>query len=69
MPSFSDTAQIVIFAGGRGSSNIISALKEHERVRLTVLVNAYDDGLSTGRLRQFIPGMLGRRTFARMRRR
>lgn len=59
MPSFSDTAQIVIFAGGRGSSNIISALKEHERVRLTVLVNAYDDGLSTGRLRQFIPGMLG----------
>ena len=26
---------------------------------LTLLVNAYDDGLSTGALRNFIPGMLG----------
>ena len=28
-------------------------------VELTLLVNAYDDGLSTGSLRSFIPGMLG----------
>ena len=28
-------------------------------VELTLLVNAYDDGLSTGALRNFIPGMLG----------
>jgi len=28
-------------------------------VELTVLVNAYDDGLSTGKIRAYIPGMLG----------
>jgi len=28
-------------------------------VQLNLLVNAYDDGLSTGELRDFIPGMLG----------
>jgi 2-phospho-L-lactate transferase/gluconeogenesis factor (CofD/UPF0052 family) len=28
-------------------------------VRLNLLINAYDDGLSTGEIRDFIPGMLG----------
>ncbi|MBF0436671.1 MAG: YvcK family protein [Magnetococcales bacterium] len=51
--------KVVIFAGGRGASNIIKAFLGYARVDLIVLVNAYDDGLSTGRLRAFIPGMLG----------
>ena len=51
--------KVVLFAGGRGSTSISKVLNKHEQVDLTVIVNAYDDGLSTGRLRKFIPGMLG----------
>jgi 2-phospho-L-lactate transferase/gluconeogenesis factor (CofD/UPF0052 family) len=51
--------RIVLFCGGRGSATIIRALLRHSDVDLTLLVNAYDDGLSTGSLRNFIPGMLG----------
>ncbi len=50
---------VILFSGGRGTSSIARALVAHPQVRLTVLVNAYDDGLSTGRLRRFVPGMLG----------
>jgi 2-phospho-L-lactate transferase/gluconeogenesis factor (CofD/UPF0052 family) len=50
--------RIVLFCGGRGSATIIQALLRQD-VDLTLLVNAYDDGLSTGVLRNFIPGMLG----------
>ena len=51
--------RIVLFCGGRGSATIIRALLRQSDVDLTLLVNAYDDGLSTGALRNFIPGMLG----------
>ena len=50
---------IALFCGGRGSATIIRALLRRSDVDLTLLVNAYDDGLSTGNLRNFIPGMLG----------
>ncbi len=50
---------VVLFGGGRGAASIASALIDHAQINLTVLVNAYDDGLSTGQLRRFIPGMLG----------
>jgi len=55
----SDKTRIVLFCGGRGSATIIRALLRNSAVDLTLLVNAYDDGLSTGALRSFIPGMLG----------
>ncbi len=51
--------RIVLFCGGRGSATIIRALLRRTDIDLTLLVNAYDDGLSTGALRNFIPGMLG----------
>lgn len=51
--------KIVLFSGGRGTSIISSYLLDRLDISLTVAVNAYDDGLSTGRLRNFIPGMLG----------
>lgn len=54
-----DQVKVIVFCGGRGSANLTHALQKHPQVSLTLLVNAYDDGLSTGRLRQFIPGMLG----------
>jgi 2-phospho-L-lactate transferase/gluconeogenesis factor (CofD/UPF0052 family) len=53
------STRIALFCGGRGSATIIRALLRQSGVELTLLVNAYDDGLSTGALRSFIPGMLG----------
>ncbi len=53
------TTRIVLFCGGRGSATIIRALLRRTDVELTLIVNAFDDGLSTGALRDFIPGMLG----------
>lgn len=50
---------VVLFSGGRGTASIASALVNHDQVKLTSIVNAYDDGLSTGRVRAFVPGMLG----------
>src|SRR5580700_11287346 len=51
--------KVAVFCGGRGSATIIRALLKSADVQLALLVNAYDDGLSTGALRNFIPGMLG----------
>lgn len=51
--------KIVMFSGGRGTGSITEALLRYPNIELTLLVNAYDDGLSTGLLRRFIPGMLG----------
>jgi 2-phospho-L-lactate transferase/gluconeogenesis factor (CofD/UPF0052 family) len=50
---------LVLFSGGSGTKSITEALMRHPQISLTILINTYDDGLSTGRLRRFIPGMLG----------
>ena len=49
---------VVILNGGRGASTIILSLLEHQRLHVTSVVNAYDDGKSTGVIRRFF-GMLG----------
>lgn len=54
-----DTLRVVLFCGGRGSSTIVSEFMRHPEVHLSLVINAYDDGLSTGALRSFIPDMLG----------
>lgn len=51
--------RVVLFSGGRGTGSITDALLKYPEIDLTLLVNAYDDGKSTGLLRRFIPGMLG----------
>jgi 2-phospho-L-lactate transferase/gluconeogenesis factor (CofD/UPF0052 family) len=51
--------RVVLFSGGSGTQSITEAFLKHPQISLTVLINAYDDGHSTGRLRRFIPGMLG----------
>jgi 2-phospho-L-lactate transferase/gluconeogenesis factor (CofD/UPF0052 family) len=53
------TTKVALFCGGRGSATIIREFLRMPEVELALLVNAYDDGLSTGALRDFIPGMLG----------
>ena len=50
---------LVLFSGGSGTQSITEALLKHPQISLTIVINAYDDGHSTGRLRRFIPGMLG----------
>lgn len=50
---------VTVFCGGRGSSSILRDLVRRHDVELTLVINAYDDGLSTGALRRLIPGMLG----------
>lgn len=49
---------IVVINGGRGAAALISALLRLPGVSLTSVVNAYDDGKSTGEIRRFF-GMLG----------
>jgi 2-phospho-L-lactate transferase/gluconeogenesis factor (CofD/UPF0052 family) len=50
---------IALFSGGRGTGKISRRLLQNKNIHLSLIINAYDDGLSTGRLRSFIPGMLG----------
>lgn len=50
---------VALFSGGGGTQSITEALLGHPQISLKILINAYDDGHSTGRLRRFIPGMLG----------
>jgi len=50
---------VVLFSGGRGASNIINFLSKHELYSLSIIVNGYDDGLSTGEIRKIYKGILG----------
>lgn len=50
---------VVLFSGGSGTHSITQSLMQHTQLELKILINAYDDGHSTGRLRRFLPGMLG----------
>jgi 2-phospho-L-lactate transferase/gluconeogenesis factor (CofD/UPF0052 family) len=50
--------KVVNFCGGRGSNSIVRALLKYQHVRLTNVINAYDDGKSTGAIRRFFR-MLG----------
>jgi len=49
---------VVVLNGGRGAATVIPALLAVQGVNLTSVVNAYDDGKSTGEIRRFFR-MLG----------
>jgi 2-phospho-L-lactate transferase/gluconeogenesis factor (CofD/UPF0052 family) len=51
--------KVALFCGGRGSAALIRELLTWPHVELSLLVNAYDDGLSTGEIRDLFPGLLG----------
>jgi len=55
----SHQTRVALFCGGRGSATIIHELLHWPNIHLTLIVNAYDDGLSTGALREFVTQMLG----------
>ena len=45
--------KVVIFCGGRGSSEIIKGFLGTDTIDLTLAINGYDDGKSTGRIEIF----------------
>jgi len=51
--------KVSLFCGGRGCASIIREFIQVPDVELNLIVNAYDNGESTGALRRFIPGYLG----------
>ena len=50
---------VVVFSGGRGSSVLSRDLIRRTDVNLTLAINGYDDGLSTGEVRRFLRDSLG----------
>lgn len=49
----------MLFSGGRGSGALTTALVQMPGVALTVVINGYDDGASTGEVRRFLGDALG----------
>jgi len=50
---------VVLFSGGRGSGALTRQLVTRGGVSLTVAINGYDDGASTGEVRRFLGDSLG----------
>ena len=50
---------VVAFSGGRGSETFLKSWNFKKPFHLDLLINPYDDGLSTGRIRDYVPGFLG----------
>ena len=57
--SSSDQLHVVLFSGGRGSAALARQLVSSPAVSLTVVINGYDDGASTGEVRRFLGDCLG----------
>src|SRR6185295_19285877 len=51
--------RVVLFSGGRGSGVLSKELVRDPRIRLTLAINGYDDGASTGEVRRFLGDSLG----------
>lgn len=51
--------KVVLFSGGRGSGALTRQLVGNPGISLTVAINGYDDGASTGEVRRFLRDSLG----------
>lgn len=49
----------MLFSGGRGSGVLTRQLVSNPSIRLTIAINGYDDGASTGEVRRFLGDSLG----------
>src|SRR3954464_12479862 len=59
MTRHSSTVRVVLFSGGRGSGALTRQLVARAGVSLTIAINGYDDGASTGEIRRFLGDALG----------
>jgi 2-phospho-L-lactate transferase/gluconeogenesis factor (CofD/UPF0052 family) len=57
--SRSPVVNVVLFSGGRGSGALTRQLVTLPNVSLTIAINGYDDGASTGEIRRFLGDSLG----------
>ena len=51
--------RVVLFSGGRGSGVLSRQLLKDPQISLTLAINGYDDGASTGEVRRFLGDSLG----------
>jgi 2-phospho-L-lactate transferase/gluconeogenesis factor (CofD/UPF0052 family) len=51
--------KVVLFSGGRGSDVLTRQLVANPSIALTIAINGYDDGASTGEVRRFLRDSLG----------
>lgn len=51
--------KVILFSGGSGNQELIKVLKDIKNIDFKIISNCYDDGKSTGRIRDLIPGFLG----------
>src|SRR5687768_2639671 len=51
--------RIILFSGGRGAGVLTRELVAHPSISLTIAINGYDDGASTGEVRRFLRDSLG----------
>lgn len=51
--------EVVLFSGGRGSGALSAQLVTNPQIALTLAINGYDDGASTGEVRRFLGDCLG----------
>ena len=58
-PLTTPAARVVLFSGGRGSGVLSKQLLRDPRIQLTLAINGYDDGASTGEVRRFLGDALG----------
>src|SRR5689334_3180545 len=57
--SATQRVRVVLFSGGRGSGALTRQLLSDPRVDLTIAINGYDDGASTGEVRRLLGDSLG----------
>ena len=55
----SGVVSVVLFSGGRGSDVLSQQLIRRPGIALTIAINGYDDGASTGEVRRFLGDSLG----------
>lgn len=51
--------RVVLFSGGRGARALTAQLASRPDIALTIAINGYDDGASTGEVRRFLGDALG----------
>ena len=53
------TKNVVIFSGGSGTRSIFKGLSKVDQIKIDLVINGYDDGKSTGKIREIVGSMLG----------